>query len=72
MCSIVNMFAVCCMYVSGLWELLFKYGCGTTCSKAATARPDSVTPSGRVCTSGPCGWMCARTYVLCLLACIAL
>ena len=29
-------------------------------------------PSGRECTSGPCQWMCAHKYVLCLLACIAL
>ena len=31
-----------------------------------------MTPSGRVCTSGPCQWMCAHKYVLSLLACIAL
>ena len=29
-------------------------------------------PSGRVCTSGPCQWMCALKHVLCLSACIAL
>ena len=29
-------------------------------------------PFGGVCTSGPCQWMCAHKYVLCLLACIAL
>ena len=29
-------------------------------------------PSGRVCASGPCQWVCAHKYVLCLLACIAL
>ena len=38
-CAIVNMFIVCCMYVSGSWELLFVWMCGTTCSKAATAKP---------------------------------
>ena len=38
-CSIVKMFTVCCMYVSGLWEVLFVWTCGTICSKAATARP---------------------------------
>ena len=30
---------VCCLYVSGLLELLFVRKCGTTCSKAASARP---------------------------------
>ena len=30
-----------------------------------------MTLSGRVSTSGPCQWMCAHKYVLCLLACIA-
>ena len=38
-CSIVNMFTDCCMYVSGLWELLYVWTCGTTCFRAATARP---------------------------------
>ena len=31
-----------------------------------------VMPSGGVSTSGPCQWMCAHKYVLCLVACIAL
>ena len=35
----LNMFTVCCMYLSGLWRLLFVWACITTCSKAATARP---------------------------------
>ena len=26
--------------------------------------PHSVTPSGQVCTSGPCRWMCAHKGVL--------
>ena len=39
MCSIVNMFTICCMYVSRLWEVFFVWTCTTTCSKAATARP---------------------------------
>ena len=38
MSSIVNMFTVCCMYVSGLWELLFLLACLIMCSKATTAR----------------------------------
>ena len=29
-------------------------------------------PFGRVCTSGPCQWMCAHKYVLCLLVYVAL
>ena len=29
-------------------------------------------PSGRVCASRPCEWVCEHKYVLCLLACIAL
>ena len=32
----------------------------------------SVTPSGRVCTSGPCSSMCGHDCVLCLSVCIAL
>ena len=61
-----------CMYVSGLWELLFVWACITTCSGAAMRGPHSVTPSRRVCTSGRCHWMLAHKYVLCLFTCIAL
>ena len=39
MCSIVSMFTVCCMYVTGLWQILFVYACSTTCSMVTTARP---------------------------------
>ena len=39
MCSIVKMFTVLCMYVSGLWELWFVGICPIMCSQAATARP---------------------------------
>ena len=28
-------------------------------------------PSGRVCASRPCQWVCAHKYVFCLSACIA-
>ena len=36
---VVHLLTVCCMYVSGLWNLLFVWACTTTCSTAATARP---------------------------------
>ena len=50
-CSILRMSTVCCMYVSGLWELFFVWTYGTTCSKAATARPE------------PCDALTASVYL---------